>query len=170
MPELQPSDQNEPGIVRRRRGRGFSYHDPDGSQVRERAVLGRIEALVIPTAWTEVWICASPDGHLRAVGTDAAGRRQYRYHDEWRRQQDEVKFERVMELAERLPAFRKTVDEQLRGRGLTERRVLAAAARLLDVGFFRVGGESYDSWSCARSPSIWATPRPWRGRRTWIRA
>ncbi len=149
VPELQPSDQNEPGIVRRRRGRGFSYHRPDGSPVRERADLDRIKALVIPPAWTDVWICASPDGHLQAVGTDAAGRRQYRYHDDWRRQQDEAKFERVMELAERLPAFRKTVDEQLKGRGLSRQRVLAAAARLLDIGFFRVGGESYDSYGLA---------------------
>ncbi|MFI7448899.1 DNA topoisomerase IB [Nonomuraea sp. NPDC049714] len=149
MSELKPSDQNEPGIVRRRRGRGFSYHYPDGSQVRDQAVLDRIKALVIPPAWTEVWICASADGHLQAAGTDAAGRRQYRYHDEWRQQQDEAKFERVMELAERLPAFRKTVDEQLRGRGLTRQRVLAAAARLLDIGFFRVGGESYDSYGLA---------------------
>jgi DNA topoisomerase IB len=147
--ELQPSDQNEPGIVRRRRGRGFSYHYPDGSPVREQPVLDRIKALVIPPAWTDVWICASPDGHLQAVGTDAAGRRQYRYHDEWRQQQDEAKFERVMELAERLPAFRKTVDEQLKGRGLTRQRVLAAAARLLDIGFFRVGGENYDSYGLA---------------------
>ncbi|WP_336206123.1 DNA topoisomerase IB [Nonomuraea sp. LPB2021202275-12-8] len=149
MSELRPSDQNEPGIVRRRRGRGFSYHHPDGSLVRDRATLDRIKELVIPPAWTDVWICASAEGHLQAVGTDAAGRKQYRYHDQWRQEQDEAKFDRVLELAERLPAFRKTVDEQLKGRGLTRQRVLAAAARLLDVGFFRVGGESYDSYGLA---------------------
>ncbi|HUR03527.1 MAG TPA: DNA topoisomerase IB [Nonomuraea sp.] len=149
MPELRPSDQNEPGITRRRRGRGFSYHTPDGAVVRHAETLARIRALAIPPAWTDVWICASPDGHLQAVGTDAAGRRQYRYHDAWREQQDREKFDRVLELAERLPAFRETVEEQLTGRGLTRERVLAAAARLLDVGFFRVGGENYDSYGLA---------------------
>src|SRR4051794_20602853 len=83
VPELRPSDQSEPGIARRRRGRGFSYHAPDGAVVRDAATLERIRALAIPPAWTGVWICASPDGHLQATGTDAAGRRQYRYHDAW---------------------------------------------------------------------------------------
>jgi DNA topoisomerase-1 len=149
VPELHPSDQNEPGITRRRRGRGFSYHGPGGEVVRDPATLARIRALTIPPAWTDVWICASPGGHLQAVGTDAAGRRQYRYHDLWRQQQDEAKFDRVLELAERLPAFRKSVDEQLRGQGLTRERVLATAARLLDIGFFRVGGENYDTYGLA---------------------
>lgn len=103
----------------------------------------------MPPAWKDVWICRSPDGHLQAAGTDAAGRRQYRYHDEWRAQQDRIKFDRVLEMAERLPAFRKIVQEQLEGRGLTRERVLAAAARLLDVGYFRVGGEEYESYGLA---------------------
>ncbi|WP_345563135.1 DNA topoisomerase IB [Nonomuraea rosea] len=151
MPEakLHTSDQREPGIVRRRHGRGFSYQGPDGAPVRDRALLDRIKALAIPPAWNDVWICPSPRGHLQAVGTDAAGRRQYRYHDVWREQQDRAKFDRVLEVAERLPAFRKTVDDQLGGRGLTRQRVLAAAARLLDIGFFRIGGESYDSYGLA---------------------
>jgi DNA topoisomerase IB len=147
--ELHPSDQSEPGITRRRRGRGFSYHDCDGRPVRDPEVLARIRALAIPPAWRDVWICASPHGHLQAVGTDAAGRRQYRYHDVWREQQDRAKFDRVLEVAERLPAFRKIVDEQLQGRGLTRERVLATAARLLDIGFFRIGGESYDTYGLA---------------------
>ncbi|MER7364875.1 DNA topoisomerase IB [Nonomuraea wenchangensis] len=149
MPELRPSDHSEPGIVRRRRGRGFSYADPDGGPVRDPETLARIKALAIPPAWTDVWICTDPRGHLQAVGTDAAGRLQYRYHDLWREQQDRAKFDHVLEVAERLPEFRKTVDEQLQGRGLTRRRVLAAAARLLDIGFFRIGGESYDSYGLA---------------------
>ncbi|GAA1635984.1 DNA topoisomerase IB [Nonomuraea maheshkhaliensis] len=148
-PGLRPSDQNEPGIVRRRRGRGFSYAGPDGEPVRDPDTLARIKALAIPPAWQDVWICGSPDGHLQAVGTDAAGRRQYRYHDVWREQQDRVKFDRVLDVAERLPAFRKAVDDQLEGRGLTRQRVLAAAARLLDIGFFRIGGESYDTYGLA---------------------
>ncbi|WP_245642380.1 DNA topoisomerase IB [Nonomuraea candida] len=147
--DLRPSDQSEPGIRRRRRGRGFGYEGPDGRPVRDPATLARIKALAIPPAWQDVWICASPKGHLQAVGTDAAGRRQYRYHDLWREQQDRAKFDRVLEVAERLPAFRKAVDEQLQGRGLTRERVLAAAARLLDIGFFRIGGESYDTYGLA---------------------
>ncbi|MEV0197006.1 DNA topoisomerase IB [Nonomuraea sp. NPDC050691] len=148
MSELHPSDHNEPGITRRRRGRGFSYHHADGAPV-DAGTLARIKALAIPPAWTDVWICVSPHGHLQAVGTDSAGRRQYRYHDLWREQQDRIKFDRVLELADRLPGFRKAVDEGLRGRGLTRERVLAAAARMLDVGFFRVGGENYDSYGLA---------------------
>ncbi|MER7502872.1 DNA topoisomerase IB [Nonomuraea pusilla] len=149
MPELRPSDQGEPGITRRRRGRGFSYHGPDGTPISDPATLDRIRSLAIPPAWKDVWICADPYGHLQAAGTDTAGRRQYRYHDLWREQQDREKFDRVLELAERLPVFRKAVDEQLQGRGLTRERVLAAAARLLDIGFFRIGGESYDTYGLA---------------------
>ncbi|GAA3230418.1 DNA topoisomerase IB [Nonomuraea helvata] len=149
MPDLHPSDPSQPGFVRRRRGRGFSYLGPDGRPVRDRVTLDRIKALAIPPAWTDVWICKSPHGHLQAVGTDAAGRRQYRYHDLWREQQDQAKFDRVLEVAERLPAFRKAVDAQLEGRGLTRDRVLATAARLLDIGFFRIGGESYDTYGLA---------------------
>ncbi|NUT40553.1 MAG: DNA topoisomerase IB [Thermoactinospora sp.] len=145
---MHPSDQNEPGIVRRRRGRGFSYHR-DGKPVRSAATLRRIKDLAIPPAWTDVWICPSPHGHLQAVGTDAAGRRQYRYHDQWREQQDEAKFDHVLEVAERLPAFRAQIDEHLAGKGLTRQRVLATAARLLDIGFFRIGTESYDTFGLA---------------------
>lgn len=148
--ELRPSNPAEPGIVRRRRGRGFSYQDARGRPVRDPATIRRVKALAIPPAWTDVWICADPLGHVQAVGTDAAGRRQYRYHDEWRRQQDRAKFDRVLLIAEHLPAFRARVAEHLQGRGLTRRRVLATAARMLDVGFFRVGGEEYtDSFGLA---------------------
>ncbi|MFD0657063.1 DNA topoisomerase IB [Thermocatellispora tengchongensis] len=118
--------------------------------MRDPETLARIKALVIPPAWTDVWICADPDGHLQAVGTDAAGRRQYRYHDRWREQQDEEKFARVLDIAEDLPRFRETVSAHLAQRGLTRTRVLAAAARMLDIGFFRVGGAEYtDSFGLA---------------------
>ncbi|GAA2903518.1 hypothetical protein GCM10020220_110960 [Nonomuraea rubra] len=134
--ELHPSDQSEPGIVRRRRGRGFGYERPDGRPVRDAATLARIRALAIPPAWQDVWICTSPRGHLQAVGTDSAGRRQYRYHDLWREQQDRAKFDRVLEVAERLPAFRKAVDDQLQGPRADQaagagRRGQAARHRLL---------------------------------------
>jgi DNA topoisomerase I len=147
--ELARSDPSEPGITRRRRGRGFSYHYPDGRRVKDRRTLARIRALAVPPAWTDVWICPDADGHIQALGTDAAGRRQYRYHDVWRAEQDRLKFERVADLASRLPEFRERVTKQLNTSGLTRDRVLAAAARMLDLGFFRVGGEAYDSFGLA---------------------
>ncbi|MGS2646034.1 DNA topoisomerase IB [Streptosporangium sp. LJ11] len=149
MSELRQSDPAEPGILRRRRGRGFSYHYSNGTPVRDRRVLNRIRALALPPAWTDVWICRSADGHIQAIGTDAAGRRQYRYHDVWREEQDRAKFDRVRRMAERLPVFRERVAEHLGRRGLPRERVLAAAARMLDIGFFRVGGESYESFGLA---------------------
>jgi len=111
--------------------------------VTESDILDRIRALVIPPAWQDVWICPWPHGHIQAVGTDAAGRRQYRYHDAWREQRDRDKHDRVLQLAARLPGARRTIEEHLREHGLTRNRVLACAARLLDLGFFRVGGEQY---------------------------
>src|SRR5207302_1293261 len=93
-------------IVRVRRGRGFSYRDPDGRPLRDAEVLQRISELTIPPAWQEVWICPHPNGHIQAVGTDAAGRRQYRYHDHWRLQRDREKYDRVLEFAARLPDAR----------------------------------------------------------------
>ncbi|GIH23952.1 DNA topoisomerase [Acrocarpospora phusangensis] len=145
MGELRPSDPAEPGITRRRRGRSFSYAYADGRPVKDRRTLKRIRALVLPPAWRDVWICRDPDGHIQAVGTDADGRRQYRYHDVWREEQDRAKFERVGKLAERLPDFREKVRADLDEKGLTRDRVLAAAARMLDLGLFRVGGEAYES-------------------------
>jgi DNA topoisomerase I len=140
---LRRVDCAGPGITRVRRGRGFSYQTADGRKVDDPAVLQRIADLVIPPAWDDVWICPHPRGHIQAVGTDAAGRRQYRYHDEWRVQRDAEKHQRVLTFAKRLPKARTRVDEHLGQRGLTRDRVLATAFRLLDLGFFRVGGESY---------------------------
>jgi DNA topoisomerase IB len=143
MARLRRSDQNGPGLTRRRRGRGFEYRDADGRPVTDPAVRERIAALAIPPAWREVWICPWPNGHLQAVGTDAAGRRQYRYHDDWRARRDRDKYDRVLGLAECLPAVRSRLATELAGRGLSRERVLACAVRLLDLGFFRVGGEEY---------------------------
>jgi DNA topoisomerase IB len=140
---LRRVDCSGPGIRRVRRGRGFSYRWEDGRRVDEPEVLDRIAALVIPPAWTDVWICPLERGHIQALGTDAAGRRQYRYHDDWRAQRDAEKHERVLAFARRLPKARTRVAEHLDQRGMTRDRVLAAAFRLLDLGFFRVGGESY---------------------------
>ena len=143
MARLRRVDCAAPGIRRVRRGRGFSYERADGRKVSDPEVLARIAALVIPPAWTDVWICEHPRGHIQALGTDAAGRRQYRYHDEWRVQRDAEKHERVLSFAKRLPMARARVSEHLGQRGLTRERVLATAFRLLDLGFFRVGGETY---------------------------
>ncbi|WP_233358903.1 DNA topoisomerase IB [Thermomonospora amylolytica] len=142
MTELKRSDPSAPGITRRRHGRGFRYLDADGRPVPPGTV-ARIKDLVIPPAWNDVWICPDPEGHIQAVGTDSAGRRQYLYHPRWREQRDREKHDRVLDFADALPAIRKQVAEHLSGRGFTRERVLAAAVRLIDLGFFRAGGEEY---------------------------
>jgi DNA topoisomerase IB len=131
------------GIRRVRCGRGFRYVAPGGEPVRDSTVLGRIKGLVIPPAWEDVWICPRPDGHIQAVGRDAAGRRQYLYHDRWREQQDREKHERMLAFGAALPKIREIVSDDLAAEGLPRRRVLAAAIRLIDLGFFRPGGQEY---------------------------
>jgi DNA topoisomerase I len=144
VPRLRRTVCSGPGILRKRRGRGFAYYySTDGSRVTDPDTLARIEALVLPPAWTDVWICPYRNGHIQALGTDAAGRRQYRYHDFWREQRDKAKHDRVLEFAARLPAARDRVNANLAGRELSRERVLAAAVRLLDLGFFRIGSEEY---------------------------
>ena len=143
MTRLSRSDCASPGISRVRSGKGFIYRWPDGKRVHDSSVLERISALAIPPAWTDVWICQRPNGHLQAVGTDAAGRRQYRYHDAWREERDAGKHERTLDLASKLPKARRRVEESLDLQGMPRERALAVAFRLLDHGFFRVGSESY---------------------------
>jgi DNA topoisomerase I len=132
-----------PGISRRRHGRGFMYLHPNGQRVRDDATLVRIRSLAIPPAWDDVWICPDERGHLQAVGTDGAGRKQYLYHDDWRTRRDRQKFDRVLRLAWRLPAMRQVCDRDIASRGLSRERALAGAIRLLDLGFFRIGSEAY---------------------------
>jgi len=132
----------EPGITRRRRGQGFSYHHPDGALVSS-ADRVRIESLVIPPAWEDVWICPSPKGHLQATGRDAAGRKQYRYHPEWRRVRDVAKYARLLPFGEALPTLRTEVEADLNRRGLERRKVLALAVRLLDETLIRIGNLEY---------------------------
>jgi DNA topoisomerase-1 len=134
---------DSPGIARARAGRGFSYTHPDGTRVRDEETLSRIRALAIPPAWTDVWISRDPLGHLQAAGTDAAGRRQYRYHDRWRERRDAEKFDRMLEFALRLPEVRRQVSADLQRRDLPREKALASAVRLLDLGSFRVGSETY---------------------------
>jgi DNA topoisomerase-1 len=140
---LRRSDLRKPGFGRRRSGTGFRYLDTDGGPLRDEEAIARIKALVIPPAWRDVWISPDPRGHIQATGVDAAGRKQYLYHDIWRAQRDEAKFARAREVAEELPELRERLCGDLAGRGLTRGRVLAAIVRLLDMGFFRVGSDQY---------------------------
>ena len=132
-----------PGIHRVRAGRGFRYVAADGSPVRDFATRRRIRALAIPPAWTEVWICPSPDGHIQAVGRDAKGRKQYRYHARWREVRDATKYERLVAFARALPAIRRRVAEDLGRPGLPREKVLAAVVRLLETTLIRVGNDEY---------------------------
>ncbi|MET0996160.1 MAG: DNA topoisomerase IB [Mycobacterium sp.] len=140
---LRRSVVRGPGLRRVRRGRGFSYHNPDGTAVTDAETLRRINDLVIPPAWKKVWICPHPHGHIQAVGTDAAGRRQYIYHQKWQEERGEEKFDRVLEMSTALPEWRRRIAADLAGRGLERDRVLALALHLLDLGYFRAGGEQY---------------------------
>jgi DNA topoisomerase I len=141
---LRRADCSGPGITRKRAGRGFAYFDEDGERVTEPEVLERIRELTLPPAWGDVWICPSPDGHLQATGVDAAGRKQYRYHDAWRTRRDAEKFEDMCRFARALPRLRRQVERDLHATDpLNRERVLACAVRLLDRGFFRIGTEQY---------------------------
>ncbi|MCY7413196.1 MAG: DNA topoisomerase IB [Salinibacterium sp.] len=143
MPRLRRSDSSAGGLGRVRSGKGFSYRDPVGIVIKDPHVRDRIVALSIPPAWTEVWIAPYANGHIQATGVDAAGRTQYVYHSAWRKQKDRLKFDRVIALAETLPAARRKVTVGLRENDPTKTRGLAAAFRLLDTGAMRVGSERY---------------------------
>jgi DNA topoisomerase I len=130
------------GWTRRRTGRGFTYLDSAG-QPLPAAEVARIKALVIPPAWNDVWICPYPNGHIQAVGTDVKGRRQYLYHEQWRIKRDQTKHDRVLLVAARLPKARAQVTEALQLRGMPPERALATAFRLLDLGYFRIGSDTY---------------------------
>ena len=140
---LRRSDCSGPGIKRRRRGKGFEYLDPDGERVTEREVLARIDELVIPPAWENVWICPYPGGHIQATGVDDRGRKQYLYHPRWRERRDQQKFDDMVTFARALPALRERIAADLERDGLGRDHVLACAVRLLDRGFFRIGSEDY---------------------------
>jgi DNA topoisomerase I len=132
-----------PGIRRRRSGRGFSYVGPDGRPVRDKTTLARIRSLAIPPAYTDVWICPIPSGHLQATGRDARGRKQYRYHPKWREVRDETKFGRMVAFSDALPRLRQRVEDDLAKSGLPREKVLAAVVRLLECTGIRVGNEEY---------------------------
>jgi DNA topoisomerase-1 len=133
----------EPGIERRRRGKGFFYTGPDGAAVSDEAVLGRIRGIVIPPAWTSVWICPDPAGHIQATGRDARGRKQYRYHPEFRAERDLAKYESLTRFAAALRGLRIGVQRDLARPGLDRRKVLATAVALLDATLLRIGNDEY---------------------------
>ena len=143
MPRLRTVSPRNPGWTRRRAGKGFVYLDQTGQRLAAAADIDRCRKLVIPPAWQQVWICPAPNGHIQAVGIDAAGRRQYVYHEQWRRMRDKSKHDRVLTVAARLPAARRSVARDLKRPGMPLERALATAFRLLDLGFFRIGGEAY---------------------------
>ncbi|HET6576765.1 MAG TPA: hypothetical protein VFG66_00480 [Gemmatimonadales bacterium] len=132
-----------PGIRRQRAGRGFSYVGPDGRRLRDRATLERIRRLAIPPAYTDVWICPSPNGHLQATGRDARGRKQYRYHPRWREVRDETKYGRMLAFSEALPRLRARLEHDLTLPGLPREKVLATVVRLLECTAIRVGNDEY---------------------------
>jgi DNA topoisomerase IB len=140
---LRRVDCSSPGLTRRRRGRGFEYVDKEGNRVDDPEVLERIGELVIPPAWKDVWICPFPMGHIQATGVDARGRKQYIYHRKWRERRDQEKFDEMVRFARCLPELRRQTARDLKRKELDQQRVLACAIRLLDRGFFRIGGEDY---------------------------
>ena len=142
MPRLRTVSPSDPGWTRVRHGRGHRYLDVDGSPLPAEDV-ERVKSLVIPPAWREVWICPHPNGHLQAVGTDEAGRRQYLYHPYWRQKRDEAKFDRVIEMAGQLPRVRSTLRRELKDGELDRVSALATAVRLVDLGLFRLGSDTY---------------------------
>jgi DNA topoisomerase IB len=143
MARLRHVDCAGSGLTRRRRGKGFSYLDEKGRPVHDEEVLDRIRELAIPPAWRDVWVCPDERGHLQAVGTDDAGRRQYLYHPAWRKRRDREKFDHMLEFASALPAARRRIDRLLGEAELSRERVLSLAVALLDRGLFRVGGDEY---------------------------
>lgn len=132
-----------PGLRRRRSGKGFLYLDRAGAVIRDGRTLDRIRALAIPPAWTDVWICPPASGHIQAVGRDARGRKQYRYHPEWSRHASETKFERLTAFARALPRLRARVEADLARRGVTRDKLLATVVRLLEITLIRVGNAEY---------------------------
>ena len=143
MARLRRSDLAAPGLRRRGRGRGFEYLDTEGRRIDDAAMLERLRTLAIPPAWTDVWICPDEHGHIQALGIDAAGRRQYRYHPRWRERADRQKFDAMLAFARALPRLRRVSERHLQQEEPSREKVLAAAVRLLDRGFFRTGGAEY---------------------------
>jgi DNA topoisomerase I len=143
LADLRYVNDEEPGITREVRGTRITYRDAEGRVVRDRTTLARIRALVIPPAWTDVWICPRPDGHIQATGRDARRRKQYRYHPRWQQVRDAAKYGRLLAFGRALPALRRRVMRDLQAPPLSRERVLATVVRLLETTLIRVGNEEY---------------------------
>src|ERR1700738_5170188 len=133
----------EPGIRRKKAGTGISYVSPQGTKIQDKKTLKRIRKLAIPPAWTDVWICAKPNGHIQATGRDARGRKQYRYHVAFREVCERRKYEHMVEFAKSLPAIRRTLAAHMALRGLPREKVLATVVHLLETTLIRGGNDSY---------------------------
>jgi DNA topoisomerase IB len=140
---LNRSDVREPGLTRVGNGEAFRYLDAHGAEIADPQTIARIRALALPPAWTSIWISPDPLGHIQATGIDSRGRTQYRYHELWRQQRDDEKFQHMLRFAAALPGLRDSTVRDLRRRSLDRGRVAAAAVRLIDLGLFRLGGERY---------------------------
>ena len=140
---LRYVSDDQPGYRRRRAGRGFCFCDTQGDRIADAKILSRIKALVIPPAWTNVWVCQHPRGHIQATARDAKGRKQYRYHPEWQGVRDKEKFARTLAFARALPELRKAVAKDMAGRPLDRQTVLATVVRLLETTLIRVGNREY---------------------------
>ena len=140
---LRYVSDTQPGIRRKKSGKGFSYLGTDGKTIRDSRELARIRSLAIPPAYTDVWICPSPNGHIQATGRDARGRKQYRYHAKWREVRDETKYGRMLAFSEALPGIRKRVERDLGRAGLPREKVIATVVRLLESTCIRVGNDEY---------------------------
>jgi DNA topoisomerase-1 len=140
---LRHSSDTEPGITRKRQGRYWAYFDARGKRVTDREEIDRLNAIGLPPAYTDAWFCADPNGHLQATGVDARGRKQYRYHPDFRAKRDSAKYEGLLEFGKALPKLRRRVERDLHKRDLTREAVLAAVVRLLDTEHIRVGNEEY---------------------------
>ena len=143
LAKLRHVSDDMPGITRHKARNGFDYRLPDGQLVRDLDALKRIRSLAIPPAWTAVWICPYPNGHIQATGRDKRGRKQYRYHPRWREVRDESKYGKMLAFGRVLPAIRERVEADLRRRGLPRERVLAAVVRLMETTLFRIGNTEY---------------------------
>ena len=140
---LRYTSDDGPGITRQKRGSSFIYKQPNGAQIRDREILGRIKSLVIPPAWEKVWISTAANGHVQATGRDARGRKQYKYHPKWREQRDESKFEHMLAFARLLPKIRRRVASDLRRKEMCREKIIATVVRLLETTVIRVGNDEY---------------------------
>src|SRR4029079_18835240 len=138
---LRYVNDDRPGYSRKAKGKNFEYLDTEGKTIRDEQRLLRIKRLAIPPAWTEVWICPTPNGHIQATGRDARGRKQYRYHERWRELRDENKYGRMIDFAKALPYIRRKVAADLKRRGLPREKVLAAVIKFMETTLIRVGND-----------------------------